>query len=274
MKLTERQRWDILRDMIKTKNIELRRFLFVGLDIKNMSAYRTFLSKVRDNFLGDFNINFKDLSETYKCSNNWLNAFSCEDLLMFYDYQCRLLQNLYYHGQTYCYLGKKNEWNFSNNMPLSYNNIYEICNKNQCGYYATYKGSKERLDLTGRPKINKKDIDVNIQNKKELAISETMINLHRKYADRHNIDANINAKTLASRFKTYTQLQQVVFGVQSYNTTLINMLEERLIDRQISKNEVQENAEQLQIFSTFCDQEFSDAVIDYNRENNNANFDT
>ena len=106
--LTDRQRWDIMRSMIKQKNEEYNSFLFRFFDSMQI---KQIAGTVRDYFLGQCRITGDNLvvgledhatkSSTKLSKTSWIDNLSSEDLLILLDYRCRVLQDMYKHYKIY-----------------------------------------------------------------------------------------------------------------------------------------------------------------------------
>ncbi|MBQ7798462.1 MAG: hypothetical protein IJ371_05005 [Clostridia bacterium] len=103
MRLTERQCWDTIRAMVRVKNDEyssLLYSLFDSVQMREVLGYTrdAFLSKMHFNSLSEFNTYVKKQNKTL--SSQWLDNLSSEDLVLFLDFRCRFLQEIYNYYQA------------------------------------------------------------------------------------------------------------------------------------------------------------------------------
>lgn len=123
MILTERQCWDIIRALVKEKNDEYSSFLLSMFDnnqMREILGYTrdTFLSKMGVPSLSRFNYDIK----TYvgrQPSAQWLDNLSSMDLILFLDFRCRLLQQIYDHYQKFNYIGINEIKNIAKDTKVS-----------------------------------------------------------------------------------------------------------------------------------------------------------
>ncbi len=250
MQLTERQKWDIVRELVKKKNEEVRSVIFSAVGRGNDNLFRVCVSRIRDNFLASCGTNVEQViqkSNKKAKSINWIEVLSTDDLTLYYDYQCRALTRLY--GFV---------WGNSNKR-FNQNNVLEVIDSIDANFYTEH----DILDLTGVPKSKKgedKELFFDLYQAKQYVLSKSMLNLHNKYSRTHGFSSQISADELASRFRTFASIGQNIFGVQGCIVELKKMLgEDRLISKQVNATKA---GEQLAIFSTTYGQEFSDAVED------------
>lgn len=146
MQPSKRQCWDIMRSLVKDKNAEYQRFL--GWNFNGDSAMRTICQgHTRDYFLGNYGITYDENS----MGKDWLKNLSAEDLLIFLDFRCKLLQELYRVTRFDGKYGKSG---------LSETEICDIISKTTLTKYARWEDGMQKLVLTGRPKKTKQEISV------------------------------------------------------------------------------------------------------------------
>lgn len=104
MQLTNRQCWDVIRSLVKEKNDEYSKFLGLTCDSEQK---RKLLGYTRDSFLSKMGFySMEDLNSYIKGNGkapvqNWLDNLSCEDLLIFLDFRCQSLQEMYDYRVNY-----------------------------------------------------------------------------------------------------------------------------------------------------------------------------
>lgn len=139
--LTDRQRWDVMRNMIKQNNSEYRSFLFRIFDPPQMAQV---VASIRDSFLAQCKLSGENLvvsledyakSSTKLSKTSWIDNLSSEDLLIFLDYRCRVLQEIYRHYKRY--------------RDITKHNIRYICENTLVNKLA--KHNDRRLTCGGRP---------------------------------------------------------------------------------------------------------------------------
>ena len=149
--LTDRQRWDIMRLMIKQKNEEYSSFLFRFFDSVQMKLVA---ATTRDNFLSQCKISGQNLvvgleehakKNTKVAKTSWIDNLSSEDLLIFLDYRCRVLQQIYKHYRSY------------NNITK--HDISYICANTLINKLAMY--NRGRLTCGGRPEKLENELPIN-----------------------------------------------------------------------------------------------------------------
>lgn len=193
MKLTERQRWDVIRAMVKQKNDEYSAFLLRFFDQKQMSQIvgvtrNSFWNKCRNNQTNPLVVYDNKPS---KSSTSWLDDLSSEDLLIFLDYRCRLLQQLYRYYKMNRTLDKDVINKIAQSTPIS-----ELIAYND-GY----------LMHTGKPSRTKDEVKVGDLglDRDELmneVLAETMGILASTYAKVKNLHISAG-KSLALKLVTY-----------------------------------------------------------------------
>lgn len=197
MRLTERQRWNVIRQMVKDKNNEFSGFV---RGFFNQSEMRKIVASVRDTFL--IKCKFATATPTImlneqvkllgrKPDSEWYNDLSSEDLLIFMDYKCQILQKLYKHYKMY--------------RTLNYNDVQQIIKSTKVSQLIDYNDGK--LMLTGQPELVESEVNVaNLEGDKEDIINEAMSvtlgYLSSTYAKKTicNIDY---AKSKVLKLKTY-----------------------------------------------------------------------
>lgn len=154
--LTDRQRWDIMRSMVKKKNAEYRSFLFRFFDPQQMALV---VASIRDSFLSQCKISGQNLvvgledhakDSTKLSTTSWIDNLSSEDLLIFLDYRCRVLQEIYRHYKKYRNINK--------------HNIRYICENTLINELA--KHNDRRLTCGGRPE--KEDGELSLKELEEV----------------------------------------------------------------------------------------------------------
>lgn len=178
MQLTERQCWEVVRKMVKDKNEEYKSFLLMFLDTDQM---RQVLGRTRDSFLkqsgfsssAEFN-GFIRQNCKREPVQDWLNNLSAEDLLLFLDFRCKVLQGLYKHYKMYRTINK--------------NDINGIIDTTKVSNFIQYNYGK--LVCSGKPKKTELDnaqkFDIEGKNEKEAVISQLMSNIAVTFAHEKN----------------------------------------------------------------------------------------
>lgn len=122
MKLTERQCWKIVRQLVTDKNVEYKQFLKTVFDFsrepENFGKFDTEQLKqiqgyTRDEFLfkcgfislESFNQYVQDVNPR-GVNSRWLENLSSADLILFLDFRCRILQSMYNYYKQYHQLEK------------------------------------------------------------------------------------------------------------------------------------------------------------------------
>ena len=147
--LTERQRWDIVRSLIKQSDEEFNSFLFRFFDPVQIKFIK---ASLRDNFLDQWCNGSMALivnSEGAKDNSNsskikWIDNLSSEELLLFLDYRCRVLKQVYKHYKTHRNITKHDINYISANTLV---NKLAMCNDN-------------RLTCTGRPEKRENELSL------------------------------------------------------------------------------------------------------------------
>lgn len=197
MKLTEKQRWDVIRAMVKQKNDEYSAFLLRFFDQKQMSQI---VGLTRDIFLVKCGFSANNplvaLEERVKSkggkpASTWLDNLSSEDLLLFLDYRCKVLQQMYKQ--------------FKMNRVLEKKDIKNIINGTQVSELIGF--NKGKLMHTGKPERSKDEVkvkDLGLSNDELMheALAETMGKLVFTYASTKKCNIN-DAKKLAENLVTH-----------------------------------------------------------------------
>lgn len=236
MKLTERQRWDVIRAMVKQKNDEYSAFLLRFFDQKQMSQIvgitrNTFWQKCRDNKRNPL-VHYE--KKDVKPSVSWLDDLSSEDLLLFLDYRCKLLQQLYRHYKMNRTLDKDIIKNIAQNTSIS----------QLIGYNSGY------LMKTGKPvrakdEVKVKDLGLSNDDLMYEALTETMGILAATYSREKKCSIE-EGKTLASGLITHNatpdghivgfQFEGEIIDIKPLNIPKIKMIDTR-VEREIPENE-------------------------------------
>ena len=194
MKLTERQCWDCIRSMVSAKNDEYSSLLYSFFDTEQMKEIvgftrDTFLSKMAFKSLAEFKKEVKINNNTV--ATQWLDNLSSEDLLLFLDFRCRSLQNIY-------------DYYKSNNGKISKDNIKNIVQNTKVAKIKSYNYG--RLKCTGKPKRvegEKKigEIYLHPYDVQKTAIIQVLFKMINKYSDILNIN-NDEIKKVISEITT------------------------------------------------------------------------
>ena len=192
MKLTERQRWDVIRAMVKQKNDEYSAFLLKFFDQKQMSQIvgitrNEFWDKCRGNKPNPMLRN----QPVSQASSSWLDDLSSEDLLIFLDYRCNLLQMLYKYYKMNRTLDKAVIKSAAQNTPVNKLIAYN-------DGYLMHTGKPARA----KDEIKVKDLNLSEEQLKREALAQTMGVLASTYAQVKKVDI-IDSKKLASKMVTY-----------------------------------------------------------------------
>ena len=167
--LTDRQRWDIMRSMIKQKNEEYNSFLFRFFDSMQI---KQIAGTVRDYFLGQCRITGDNLvvgledhatkSSTKLSKTSWIDNLSSEDLLILLDYRCRVLQDMYKHYKIY--------------QNITKHDVRYICANTAINKLGLYNNG--RLSCGGRPdkaenELSVKDLGIDNYKLQQIAVNQT-----------------------------------------------------------------------------------------------------
>lgn len=193
--LTDRQRWDIMRQLVKDKNSEYQRFL--TWNFNGDRIMRTICQgHTRDYFLLNYGIQYDE----NKMGKDWLKNLSAEDLLVFLDFRCRVLQTMY---DITCFDGKYGR------RKLDERQICDVISKTPLSKYAQWGDCSQHLMLTGRPKKIRGETDVSdITDKHEfsriakIGLADVMGSLVYNYKQEGGVDGN--RLTISSEMSTFT----------------------------------------------------------------------
>ena len=167
--LTDRQRWDVMRSMVKQKNAEYRSFLFRFFDPSQMAQVSAL---TRDSFLSQCKISGQNLvvgledhatkTSSKLSKTSWIDNLSSEDLLIFLDYRCRVLQEIYKHYKKY--------------RGITKHDIQYMCENTVVNKLVMHNNG--RLTCGGRPEkveneVPVKDLTTDISILQRTAISQT-----------------------------------------------------------------------------------------------------
>ena len=196
MALTERQCWKVVRQLVVEKNNEYRDFLseMFGID-----GYKEILGHTRKMFLEKFGIktweNFEaramDKNGGKKPNSQWLENLSVNDLLLFLDFRCRILQDIYD-------LGKKNNTISKRDVKIIIDstNLSTLANYNsvelQCGSKpARVEGEKKNSEL-----------EYSSAELKEMALQQVLGGMAEAYIKNLKIDVK-SAVNVVNGIKTF-----------------------------------------------------------------------
>ena len=199
MELTELQRWELIREMVKQKNKEYRNLL-CPLFFNNSQTTKL-LGITRDTFLSKCGyrsnnpiVKFEDSirNSGRKPQSNWLDNLSSEDLLLFLDYRCRALQQIYKHCKM--------------NRSINLNDIKAILEKTEVNELIGYNNGK--LVCSGAPKRTKQEdkiteFDLKDKDLRQQAIIDTMGHLASIYTFYKKVPIE-KSKDMALKLVTYT----------------------------------------------------------------------
>ncbi len=147
MKLTEAQCWDIIRQMVSDKYRDHASFvgnaLGTGYDKLAGNIKRVYLNK----FGFETELDFKYLIKKrgVQPKKDWIDNLSSEDLLIFMDYFCRSVQEMY----TYYHDNKRNLELVIDTKKAFEEDTKKILNKT--GRHPAFKYNTKRIKATGRP---------------------------------------------------------------------------------------------------------------------------
>ncbi len=170
MQLTERQRWNVIRDLVKEKNEEYSNLLCSFFDRNQL---KLLLGHTREVFLSNFGIySMNEFDNRIKEQGkvpvqNWLDNLSSEDLLIFLDFRCKILQSLYKHYKMYRSVKAKDVELIIDNTKVAKVKFFNL----------------RQLVGTGKPKKVEQDaekIELN-EDVRETAIHLTMQNIASMY---------------------------------------------------------------------------------------------
>ena len=253
MKLTERQCWDTLRKMVANKNKEYRLFLYACFDSNNIEKCNAYASFLRDTFLAKMGLNIQKVKEiAIKLGQNvgkswdWLNSLSSEDLLLYYDFQCRALQNLYNKAESRYFYTKTNPF-IVNNVTIYGRDIAEIIGNTSTTSYAKFNNKPTTLLIMGKPdteegehKVDTNDVEVQKQ-----AISRIMGKVHYIYA--MNNSQKIMDHAVVSRFVTFNNCGGEILGVRTYQAIVpaIKMNLHPMPKKRLIKKDIENRAKEV-----------------------------
>lgn len=148
MKLTERQCWDVIRAMVSEKNKEYASFINGVVNNEALTrcvgyTKRCYLNKFGFETEGDFKYLLKKRNITPK--KEWVDNLSSEDLLIFLDYRCRTMQDMYEEYKKY---QKEIERDQDGNVKFE-KGVKEILTTAKRSGLIAYNGN--RLKATSRP---------------------------------------------------------------------------------------------------------------------------
>ncbi len=218
MKLTERQRWDVMRAMVKQKNDEYSSFLLRFYDQKHM---QNMLGITRDTFLVKCRLNPRATIEELeaqvkflgnKPSSNWIDNLSSEDLLLFLDYRCKVLQQIYKYYKMYRRLDRNDVAHIIGSTPLN-----ELIGYNYGKLLPT--GKPERAK--GEPKAS--ELGLTNEQLMQEALAETMGRLASTYSQNQGCSI-ITAQNKARNLVTYN-IDPDGYKVGYQFTEIINICE-------------------------------------------------
>lgn len=192
--LTERQCWKVIRDLVSEKNAEYNKLLNMYLpDERNVLLGKTrdlFLARYGFNSLADFNDYARRMNGKPPI-DRWLENLSSEDLLLFLDFRCNTLQQMYEQCR------KSNS--------LSANEVQSICMQVNISKLAKYNGCK--LNCTGKPPRVKgeaklADMTMTANDLREQALSQVLGKMAGNYAFLNNAEID-KAESLANTLSTH-----------------------------------------------------------------------
>jgi len=187
MELTDRQCWKVIRQLVSDKNKEYREFL--NSTFNDWTQTRQIQGYTRDMFLRKYGIySLNDFFERYKkCTGSepdrrdWIENLGAESLLIFLDFRCRALQQIYdYYSR------------FNN---ISKNVIEQIIAGTKLSLLAKFKmNENNRIELIysrkpgrvagGEKKLSQLDMNDNELN--EQALAQTISKLVSEYMATQN----------------------------------------------------------------------------------------
>lgn len=194
MQLTERQCWDTLRAMVRSKNDEYSSLLYTLFDSGQMREVLgftrdTFLAKMGFRSFSDFNKHVKSKNQT--TTSQWLDSLSSEDLLLFLDFRCRSLQNIYNYYKSY-------------DGKISKDNVKSIVEKTKVSEIKSYNYGM--LQCTSKPRKikgekNIKEIYLQPYDIQKTAIIQVLTKMVNKYINVLNVN-NDKIKKIISQITT------------------------------------------------------------------------
>ena len=147
MELTERQCWDVIRKMVGDKYKDHAGFVTMVIDEDydklTGNIKRVYLNKFGFETEADFKYLIKNRGVQTK--RDWMDNLSSEDLLIFLDYFCRSLQDMYqYYGKN-----KRNLEHVPDSKKMFESDTKKILETT--GRHPAFKYNTKRLKATGRP---------------------------------------------------------------------------------------------------------------------------
>lgn len=213
--LTERQCWKVIRDLVSEKNVEYNKLINLYLpDERKLLLGQTrdiFLSKYGFSSVHDFN-DYASRMNGKPPIDRWLENLSSEDLLIFLDFRCNTLQQMYEQCRK--------------RKTLNRSEIQAIAAQTPISKLAKYNGKK--LNCTGKPprvkgELKLSSMSVSVYDLREQALSQVLGKMAGNYAFLNNASLdeaeglastisthNINLMTRITGYKLKTRVQAVM----------------------------------------------------------------
>ena len=226
MQLTDKQCWETLRKMVADKNSEFRLFLHACFGSNQVEKCNTYTSFLRDTFLAKMGLNidrFKLLAikrgQNVTKSWDWINSLSSEDMLLYYDFQCRALQGLYNKASSRYFYTKTNPY-IINDFTMYGRDIAEVIGGTVPVGYARYKGEPTSLLVMGKPDSEEGEEKADVDNPEvqKQALSQIMGLVHYNYAISHHY--RIENSNIHQRFITSNNCGGEILGVNVISAEL------------------------------------------------------
>ena len=206
MQLTERQCWKVIRNLVADKNKEFSDFFKEAFG-SDWERNRNLLGYTRDAFLNKFGFyRYKESNPVHlfndyvaekgkKPSSVWMEDLSTSDLILFLDFRCNTLQQLYDYYKKHGIIEKEIVEEIVDNTP-----ICELakCNRNRL------EGTSKPPRIKGEAKLM--DMSYTQAQLNEWALSQALGYMAGKYASKLNV--------------SMSQAEEVASNVTTYNTDL------------------------------------------------------
>jgi len=182
MELTKRQCWKVIRQLVSAKNKEYREFLNVTFN--DLTQTRQIQGYTRDVFLKKYGIySLNEFFELYKKRTgsepdrkDWIENLGSESLLIFLDFRCRALQEIYDYYLKYNNISKNVIEKITTGTKLSPLAKFKLSEKNKIELMYSRKPS--RL-VGGEKKLSQ--LNMSDDELSEQALAQTMSELASGY---------------------------------------------------------------------------------------------
>ena len=206
MQLTERQCWKVIRQLVKGKNKEYKSLLY-GLFGKNTEKTKQIQGRTRDAFLhrysirtlGDFFAEYREQTKSEPDTSDWIDNLDSESLLLFLDFRCRVLQQIYDYFGHYNAIDQDTIYQIIDGTKLSKLAKFKVNSKNEPAI--AYSRKPDRA-AGGEKKL--KELNMTVDELSEQALAQTMGKLVGGYMDTQKVsfDHAIRFTTTLTTYNT------------------------------------------------------------------------